>query len=188
MKHACSFQQLWLRHQVWVYNSSNLPSLSRMSTVTVSPPGANEAGAVTLQEISKLSVPSRSWSSQILITRTWTLVPLMPWSHVPFVSNVSVEFAREKSSPSARSVIKSNNWLWINAPVLNVTTCSSTCNLPVALPLTAETVTITGSWRVTLGGLSWNWIPSLTTLPSLAVVVFSRNWTWIAVCVHVNSF
>ena len=77
--------------------------------MTVSPPGTNEAGTVTLQEISKLSVPSRSWSSQILITRTWTLVPLMPWSHVPFVSNVSVEFAREKSSPSARSVIKSNN-------------------------------------------------------------------------------
>ena len=185
MKHTCRFQQLWLRHQVWVYNSSNLPSLSRMSTVTVSPPGTNEAGTVTLQEISKLSVPSRSWSSQILITRTWTLVPLMPWSLVPFVSNVSVEFAREKSSPSARSVIKSNNWLWINASVLNGTVVL--CNLPVALPSTV-TVTITGSWRVTLGGLSWNWIPSLTTLPSLAVVVFSRNWTWIAVCVHVNSF
>ena len=77
-----------------------------MSTVTLSPPGTNEAGAVTLQEITKLSVPSRSWSSQILITRTWTLVPLVPWSHVPFVSNVSVEFAREKSPPSVKSEIK----------------------------------------------------------------------------------
>ena len=74
--------------------------------MTVSPPGTNEAGAVTLQEITKLSVPSRSWSSQILITRTWTLVPLVPWSHVPFVSNVSVEFAREKSAPSVKSDIQ----------------------------------------------------------------------------------
>ena len=74
--------------------------------MTISPPGTNEDGAVTLQEITKVSVPSRSWSSQILITRTWTLVPLVPWSHVLFVSNVSVEFAREKSSPSVRSVTK----------------------------------------------------------------------------------
>ena len=74
--------------------------------MTVSPPGTNEAGAVTLQEIIKLSVPSRSWSSQILTTRTWTLVPLVPWLQVPFVSNVSVEFAREKSSPSVRSETK----------------------------------------------------------------------------------
>ena len=74
--------------------------------MTISPPGTNEAGAVTLQEITKVSVPSRSWSSQILITITWTLVPLVPWSLVLFVSNVSVEFAREKSSPSVRSVTK----------------------------------------------------------------------------------
>ena len=74
--------------------------------MTVSPPGTNEAGAVTLQDITKLSVPSRSWSSQILITRTWTLVSLVLWSNVTFVSNVSVEFATKKSSPSVRSEIK----------------------------------------------------------------------------------
>ena len=77
-----------------------------MSTVTVSLPGINEAGAVTLQEITKFSVPSRSWSSQRLIAITWTLLSLVLWSNVTFVSNVSVKFAREKSSPSVRSEIK----------------------------------------------------------------------------------
>ena len=74
--------------------------------MTVFPPGTNEAGGVTLPEITKFSVPSRSWSSQILIARTWTLLSLVPWSNVTFVSNVSVEFAREKSSSSVRSEMK----------------------------------------------------------------------------------
>ena len=77
-----------------------------MLTVTTSPPGTNEAGSVTLPEITKLSVPSTSWSSQIWIARTWMFLSLVPWSNVTFVSNVSVEFAREKSSPSVRSNIK----------------------------------------------------------------------------------
>ena len=89
-----------------VYNSSPLPSLSRMLTVTASPPGTNMAGIITLPERTKFSVPSRSWSSVILIANTWTLLPLVPWSNVMFVSNVSVECAREKSSPSVRSVIQ----------------------------------------------------------------------------------
>ena len=71
--------------------------------MTVSPPGTNEAGGVTSPEITKLSVPSRSWSSQILIARTWTLLSIVAWSNVTFVLNVSVEFAREKSSSSVRS-------------------------------------------------------------------------------------
>ena len=77
-----------------------------MLTVTVSPPGTNEAGGVTVPEITKFSVPSRSWSSQMSIERTWTLLSLVLWSNVTFVSNISVEFAREKSSPSLRSEIK----------------------------------------------------------------------------------
>ena len=43
----------------------HLPSLSRMLTVTVSLPGTNEAGAVTLPEMTKLSVPSTKESSMI---------------------------------------------------------------------------------------------------------------------------
>ena len=77
-----------------------------MLTVTTFPPGTNEAGSVTLPEIVKLSVPSTSWSFQILIARTWMLLLLVPWSNVTFVSNVSVEFTREKSSSSVRSDIK----------------------------------------------------------------------------------
>ena len=73
--------------------------------VTISPPGTNEAGAVTLPETTKFSVPSRSWSSQIWIARTWIWLSLAPWSSVTFVSNVSVEFAREKSSPTVRCEI-----------------------------------------------------------------------------------
>ena len=84
-----------------------IPSVSRMSSVTVSPPGTNKAGAVTLPETTKFSVPSRSWSSQILIMKTWTLLSLAPWSNVTFVSNVSVEFTREKSLYSAKR--RSNN-------------------------------------------------------------------------------
>ena len=99
--------------------------------MTVSLPGRNEAGAVTLPETTKLSVPSRSWSSQILIARTCTLLSLAPWS------NVSVEFAREKSSSSVKSKIKVIQQL--------TNQCSSTSNLPVALPLTTATVTIIGS-------------------------------------------
>ena len=166
-------------HQLCVCNSSLLPSLSRMLTVTISLPGRNEAGAVTLPETTKFSVPSRSWSSQILI-RTWTLLSLAPLSNVTFLLNVSVEFSREKSSPSVKSEIKVIQQL--------TNQCSSTSNLPVALPLTTATVTIIGSWRVTLGGMSWNWISRSIILSSLAVVVFSRNSTWIAVCVHVSSF
>ena len=71
--------------------------------MTVSPPGTNEAGGVILPEITMFSVPSRSWSSKRLIATTWTLLLLLPWSNVTFVSNVSVEFARKKSSPSVRS-------------------------------------------------------------------------------------
>ena len=67
--------------------------------MTVSLPGTSEAGAVTLLEITKFSVPSRTWSSLI---KTWTLLSLVLWSNVTFVSNVSEEFTREKSSPSAR--------------------------------------------------------------------------------------
>ena len=77
-----------------------------MLTVTTFPPGTNEAGAVTWPEITKLSVPSTSWSSVILIAKAWILLSLVPWSNVTFVSNVSVESAREKSSPSVRSDIK----------------------------------------------------------------------------------
>ena len=156
-----------------------------MLTVTTSPPSTNEAGSVTLPEITKLSVPSTSWSSQILIARTWMLLSLVPCSNVTFVSNVSVVLAREKSSPSVRSDIKE----------LTLNQCSSikhavglSCNLPVALPLTTTTVTIIGSWRVTLGGLSRYWTSSFTSVPSLVVVIFCRNSTWIAVCVHVNLF
>ena len=150
-----------------------------MLTVTISPPGTNVAGAVTLPETTKFSVPSRSWSSQILI-RTWTLLSLAPWSNVTFLLNVSVEFFREKSSPSVKSEIKVIQQL--------TNQCSSISNLPVALPLTTATVTIIGSWRVTLGGMSWNRISRIIILSSLAVVVFTRNPTWIAVCVHVSSF
>ena len=124
-------------HQLCVCNSSLLPSLSRMLTVTISLPGRNEAGAVTLPETTKFSVPSRSWSSQIWITRTWTLLSLAPWSNVTFLLNVSVEFSREKSSPSVKSEIKVIQQL--------TNQCSSTSNLPVALPLTTATVTIIGS-------------------------------------------
>ena len=38
-----------------------------MLTVVVSPPGTNEAGAVTLPETTKLSVPSTKESSMISI-------------------------------------------------------------------------------------------------------------------------
>ena len=89
-------------HKVHTCHYPHSPSLSKMVTVVVSPPGTNEAGAVTLPEITKFSVPSRSWSSQILIMKTWTLLSLAPWSNVTFVSNVSVEFTREKSSSSAK--------------------------------------------------------------------------------------
>ena len=182
-------------HKVHPSNYPHSPSLSKMVTVVVSPPGTNEAGAVTLPEITKFSVPSRSWSSWILITRTWTLLWLVPWSNVTFVSNVSVEFTREKSSPSARrrreqhikkEILK--NWLLaIDSFNVTIHVIAIATYIPVALPLTTATVTIIGSWRVTLGGSSRYWIFSFTTLSSLAVVVFSRNWTWIAVCVHVKA-
>ena len=67
-----------------------------MLTVTVSPPGTNEAGAVTLPETTKLSVPSTKESSMILIETFWVLPVVAPWTNV--ISGLS----RWKSSPSTR--------------------------------------------------------------------------------------
>ena len=73
--------------------NTHLPSLSRMSTVTVSPPGTNEAGAVTLPETTKLSVPSTRESSMLLTEALWVLPVVDPWSNVTFC------LSRWKSSP-----------------------------------------------------------------------------------------
>ena len=73
------------------------PSLSRMSTAVISLPGTNEAGAVTLPEITKLSVPSTKESSMILTEALWVLSVVAPWS------NVTSWLSRWKSSPSWES-------------------------------------------------------------------------------------
>ena len=52
-------------YSIYPNNYPHSPSLSMMLTVTVSPPGTNEAGAVTLPETTKLSVPSTKESSMI---------------------------------------------------------------------------------------------------------------------------
>ena len=49
-----------------------------MLTVVVSPPGTNEAGAVTLPETTKLSVPSTKESSMISIKVLWVLPVVAP--------------------------------------------------------------------------------------------------------------
>ena len=64
--------------------------------MTVSPPGTDEAGAVTLPEITKLSVPSTKESSMISIEAFWVLPVVAPWS------NVTSCVSRQKSSPSTR--------------------------------------------------------------------------------------
>ena len=66
----------------YVYHACNYPhspSLSRMVTVAVSPPGINEAGAATLPETTKLSVPSTKESSMILTEAFWVLPEVAPW-------------------------------------------------------------------------------------------------------------
>ena len=66
--------------------------------VAVSPPGTKEAGAVTLPEITKLSVPSSKKSSMISIEAFWVL-PV-----VASRSNVSSCLSRRKSSLSKKMV------------------------------------------------------------------------------------
>ena len=65
-----------------------------MVTVVVSLPGTNVAGAVTLPETTKFSVPSTKGSSMILIEAFWVLPVVAPWS------NVTSCVSRWKSSPS----------------------------------------------------------------------------------------
>ena len=79
----------------YTYNYPHSPSLSRMLTVAESRPGTNEAGAVALPEMTKLSVPSTRKSSVISTTRLWTLLLLVPWH------NVNLWKTRRKSSFSA---------------------------------------------------------------------------------------
>ena len=67
-----------------------------MVTVVISPPGTNEAGAVTLPETTKLSVPSTKESSMISIEAFWVLPVVAPWS------NVSSCLSRQKSSLSTK--------------------------------------------------------------------------------------
>ena len=67
-----------------------------MLTVVVSPPGTNEAGAATLPETTKLSVPSTKESSMISIEALWVLPVVAPWS------NVTSCLTESKSSPSTR--------------------------------------------------------------------------------------
>ena len=67
-----------------------------MVIVAVSPPATNEAGAVTLPETTKLSVPSTKESSMISIEAFWVLPVVAPWS------NVTSCASRRKSSPSIR--------------------------------------------------------------------------------------
>ena len=50
-----------------------------MVTGAVSPPGTNEAGAVTLPETTKLSSSSTIESSMILTEAFWVLPVVAPW-------------------------------------------------------------------------------------------------------------
>ena len=78
-----------------------------MVTVVVSPPGTNEAGAVTLPETIKLSVPSSKKSSMISIEALQVLPVVSPRS------NVTSCLSRWKSSPSTkwwkRKIVRESN-------------------------------------------------------------------------------
>ena len=85
-------------HKIYPYSYPHSPSLSRIITVVISLPGTNEAGAVTLPETTKLSVPSTKESSMISIEAFWVLPVVAPWS------NVSSCAGRQKSSLSKMMV------------------------------------------------------------------------------------
>ena len=67
-----------------------------MSTVVVFLPATNEAGAGTLPETTKLSVPSTKESSMISTEAFWVLPVVAPWS------NITSFASRRKSSRSTR--------------------------------------------------------------------------------------
>ena len=105
-------QQLLLPYSVCTDHAANnllcinyphSPSLSRMVTVVESWPGTNEAGAVALPEMTKLSVPSTRKSSITSTTRLWTLLLPVP-GH-----NVNLWKTRWKSLFSASRVEECNS-------------------------------------------------------------------------------
>ena len=74
----------------------NLRSLSIIVIVAIFLPGKNEAGDVTLPEITKLSVPSTKSSSTILMANVW-IVPLLAPAR-----KISLVLDSQKSSVSAQ--------------------------------------------------------------------------------------
>ena len=97
IKAPCSF----------AYTTANLPSLSRMSTVTFFPPATNEAAwwcyitrnNKVLCPLQELVIPNTDGKNLDI-----AIISALVKCHI--VSNVSVEFATKKSSPSVRSETK----------------------------------------------------------------------------------
>ena len=65
----------------------------------------------------------------------------------------------------------------------NVFSCSWT--VPVVLPDETESDMMISHWRVAPRGVNWSWmVRGAIKSPSSTVLVFIRNWTWIAACVR----